>query len=147
MSKKVISMPTYVIIEKRDFENLFETVDNDGQELTALNVKKENKTSETSGVRVRGSSRKKERAKPYDRPKKRRRKPEVGNIESPREHNRCRSHSPKRSPGRFRDVGSQTSGAESPAESRVESCADTSTESQSRPSPAKLGYSSLSDSE
>jgi len=42
-------MPTYVIIDKRDFESLFETVDSNGTELTAINVK----TSDTSKKRPR----------------------------------------------------------------------------------------------
>lgn len=49
------SMPTYVILEKREFEQLFETVERDGQELTALNVKTKNKTKTKSGFRLRKS--------------------------------------------------------------------------------------------
>ena len=53
---KRLSMPSYVIIEKREFEQLFETVETEGKVLTAVNVKKKNKTEKNSRVRLRGDS-------------------------------------------------------------------------------------------
>ena len=49
-NKHSTSMPTYVIIEKRDFENLFETVEANGDDITAVNVKTSHSSKKRSRV-------------------------------------------------------------------------------------------------
>lgn len=43
-------MPQYVIVEKRDFENLFEAVESNGSEITAKHAKAPNPPSKRSRV-------------------------------------------------------------------------------------------------
>ena len=53
---KRLKMPTYVIIQKRDFENLFSTVEREGDQIIGLNGKKSNKTKKGAGLRVLDTS-------------------------------------------------------------------------------------------
>jgi len=57
------SMPTYVIIEKRDFESLFETVESNGTEITAINVKAAHSSKKRSGVPLHRPRGKKDKQK------------------------------------------------------------------------------------
>ena len=56
-------MPTYVIIEKRDFESLFETVESNGDEITAINVKTAHSSKKRSGVPLHRPSSKMDKQK------------------------------------------------------------------------------------
>ena len=61
--KRKISMPTYVIVEKREFEKLFETVAIDGNDLTAINVKTSSKAKNNSRLRLHKSENSSKRRK------------------------------------------------------------------------------------
>ena len=56
-------MPTYVIIEKRDFESLFETVESNGAEITAINVKAAHSSKKRSGLPLHRPRGKKDKQK------------------------------------------------------------------------------------
>lgn len=49
-------MAAYVIIEKRDFDSLFEIIDINGSELTAINAKTQNKTKKTPRLSLQRAS-------------------------------------------------------------------------------------------
>ena len=72
---KKSSMPTYVIIEKREFEELFEKVERDGDRLTALN----SSTKSLSHKDTRFSS-----SKPYSKEKRKRRHTDESSEEQKR---------------------------------------------------------------
>jgi hypothetical protein len=63
MSKRFKMPTTYVIIEKRDFQKLFKTVDIDGSSITGLNVKKDKKTKKDPRVSLRDGQQSKKRKK------------------------------------------------------------------------------------
>ena len=67
MSDIVKNMPVYVIIEKREFEQLFETTDTDGKEVTGLNVKAKDQTKKNTRVHLPESHRSKKRKRSKDR--------------------------------------------------------------------------------
>ena len=129
--KRKISMPTYVIVEKREFEKLFETVTTDGHDLTAVNVKTSNKTKNNSRLRLLKS----------ENPPKRRKKTKKEKECSPERRELDSKQSESRESG-----GEFTESVKSEIDSR-----DSENTSSSFSDPgqgeATLGYSSATESE